>query len=72
MIKSVKDFIYSFFVKNFLTPHVFEPGEYIKDMAGVKYRVEGCFYTTKLEPTFIVANEVGELRSFPQSTIQPL
>lgn len=71
MVNKIKDFIYSFFVKHFVKNHRLEVGEYIKDMAEKKYRIEGKYYTTTLEPIYVVIDNDGQFRSFPQNSIEP-
>jgi len=65
----VRDFIYNIFVKYLLPKHILSVGEYIEDMAGAKYKIEGLYYSLSLRPILIVKSSGGEYRSFPEAVV---
>lgn len=68
----MRSLIYSLFVKYFLPKHKLAPDQIIEDMAGTRYKVEVCYYTTDLQPVVVASDAKGEMRSFPESHIEAI
>lgn len=72
IVEKIKTYIYRLFVKHFMPKHNLLPDQYIEDMAGTRYRIEACYYTTDLKPIVIASDVDGNLRSFPENHIEAI
>lgn len=66
----MKQIFFNLFVKYFLPKHTLHVGEYIKDLAENKYRIEAVYYDIKLEPIIIASDVNGAMRSFPERGLE--
>jgi len=68
----MRNLIYKLFVKYFLPKHQLVIGDYIKDLADQRYRVEALYYDTSLQSVVIAVDENGNLRSFVEKGIDKI